>query len=156
MTPTWIYVPDEGSSGLVTPDYQLDATTVAGSNSDRRDLTSTSESGSAAGDFEVYPLSTIRRYSNYLETLLRLSTGGSFSSLADFNASTSNLVTTFSIGGNVISVATIATSTQAAGSRTGTVVRFRWFVPSATLATYWANVASSGEAFQLTLNYDGT
>ena len=148
MTPKWLFVPDDSSSGTAA-NIQVDATLVATSGVNLFNLSSYTESGSDVDDWQEYPHRPFRKSTSYIELLLRVTTTGQFADKNAFVAATSNYTGELTIGGDTLE----HTSITIAGF--STIVRPRFNASSSDITSFW-NGVNAGESLTFKLSYQGT
>ena len=147
MTPPTVqFIPTPVSAG---PNWQVDATCGIKLASDvEMSLTSVTESGET-GNFNVYGSNPVRRNTayTYIEMLMLIQTSGAYSSVSDFQTSTSGRTYSMSVDSVVLAHTSI---TEVAA--TSTLLRVRLNCSAANGQAFWDDL-DTGDAFKFTLSY---
>ena len=150
MTPKWLFVEDDSSSGAGA-NIQVDATLVATAQAARYNLSSWSKSGSDTSDWEEYTYRPVRKTSTFVLFIVGLTSGSQWANVGDFQSSTTNYTGEITIGGTTLS----HTSISIYGSASSANVQVRFYAPSTEVTSFWNGVAA-GQSFLFKLSYQGT
>jgi len=115
----------------------------------RMTLTSITESGESA-NFDVYSFNPVRRADDntYIEFLISIDTGGAYSSVSNFQSSTTNRQYSMSVDSVLLSHTSV---TEVASS--STLLRVRLNCSAANGQSFWDDLDTSDD-FVFTLTYD--
>ena len=145
MSSRWVFVPTPAATETIT--WTL---TLGRDGGNRFAVSSYSEAGAGAGDWEEYTQSPIRTNSSdtYIEFLVRVDTSGTYSNNGDFTTNATISDSRFLHGSTAMSHSSL--TVVEAGGASGTILRFRF---NATDTSSFYDAFSTGDTLTIGLTY---